>query len=359
MNFSLSNFFLTDICLKKFSLLAVFSATLCLGIFLVSCQTEQNKSVTTVFSGQAMTMNYRIIIGSKLSRQEISMITHSIQSIFDEINAIYNNWNPNSELSHLNNLAKNVKYPLSQKLESFLKKTHEIVELTEGRFDPTIAPIHQLWKEKLVQGQTPTFEQINSIAKGVGWNKIHFEQGQFWKDHSLTALDLGGIAKGYCVDLLVELLNSQGFSNVYVEWGGEIRATGSHPEERPWKIFITHLGNPDPKQAIALIDLTNAAIATSGDYMQSWSIKSKDFDAITYTHIINPKTLKPLVSKPKSIASASALGPSCMLADALATAAMLFDSPEEAEQWTQTIKEKVPETQFWIISHESLPIPNK
>lgn len=328
------------------------------------CSSDQNKSSLTAFSGNAMTMDYRILIGAVISENEIKQIHQTIQSVFCEVNAIYNHWNTESELSQLNRLPQGIKVSLSKKLESFLQLTKKVVELTEGRFDPTIAPIQRLWKEKLTSGEIPSIEQIQTLAPAIGWDKIHFEDGFFWKEHDQSSLDLGGIAKGYCVDLIVESLNSIGYENVYVEWGGEIRTTGNHPDHRPWMVFISRLGSTDPTQAVAYANLNNQAIATSGDYMQNWTFHPNQVDAVTYFHIINPRTLTPLISTKASIASASVIAPSCLLADALATAVMLFESVEEAQSWLEKLQAKMPDLQFWIISRayptpqEALDIPS-
>lgn len=320
---------------------------LAICLCLAACSTEPKPSSTTLLSGNAMTMDYRIIVGAELSQEERKRAQDAIHRVFDEVNEIYNHWNANSELSHLNQQPAGVKAPLSQKLETFLQRTGQIVELTEGRFDPTVAPVQRLWKEKLLRGETPSDEQIQALAKAVGWDKIHVQEGLFWKDHALTCLDLGGIAKGYCVDLLIEALNSQGYGNVYAEWGGEIRASGRHPDQRPWNIYISRMGDPDPEHAISTISLTDQAIATSGDYMQSWKVGN-----MTYFHIIDPRTLKPLAATQTSVSSASVIAPSCMLADGLATAAMIFESVEDSKRWAETLQKKVDGLQFWIVSRE-------
>ena len=53
-----------------------------------------------------MTIDYKIKVGSNLSRNEIEIITNIIDTTFDEIDYIYNKWNPKSEISRLNLLKK-------------------------------------------------------------------------------------------------------------------------------------------------------------------------------------------------------------------------------------------------------------
>jgi FAD:protein FMN transferase len=266
-----------------------------------------------------MNIAYCVQIGDPLMKKEITHIEAIIRSTFSTIHHTYDNWNPDSEISQLNRLPAFQKTPLSPELASFLVDVGRLVALTEGRFDPTVEPLQQLWKRCLKEGCLPLQQDLAELTEAVGWDKVHVEEALFWKEHSLTALDFSGIAKGYAVDLLIERLQAAGYTSLYVEWGGEIRTTGLHPEGRPWRIGI---------KGLSLIDLTDAAIATSGSYAQQWTIGS-----INYTHIIDPCTQHPLQTPPLS--SASVIAPTCTEADALATALMLFPSKEEAEEWAK------------------------
>lgn len=340
--------------LKKYY---TFSYFFILFFLLYSCSNSTHEKLT-LFSGNEMTINYRILIGHPLSASEKALVSKIIRDTFEEVNHIYNKWNPFSELSCLNQLKAGTVVSISTELEQLLKLTGKIVLLSEGRFDPTIEPLQALWKKHLEQGQIPSEGAILSVAATIGWNKIHFGHGKFHKDLDDIQLDLGGIAKGYCVDLLTDRLNEAGYTNLFVEWGGEIRTMGEHPQGRPWNIFISRLGNINPENAIAKINLRNQAIATSGDYFQSWAIKAKKGDnayqTTTYFHILDPVNLTPLIITRENVASASVLAPSCALADGLATTALMFRSKEEAQRWADKITHDYPEIAFWIVSREDL-----
>ena len=150
-------------------------------------------------------------------------------------------------------------------------------------------------------------------------------------------------------------MEKAGFLNFFVEWGGEISAKGEHPDKRPWKVFISQLGNCDPKQAIAYVDLDNQALATSGDYYQFWKIERAPQKTKFYCHIIHPLTLFPLEVKIGTVASASLLADDCLTADALAKVLMLFDTPQKAEEWAMQIKKKHPSFRYWITVRHTLP----
>lgn len=333
---------------------------LLLVFFLVSCQPsdlpkiEKQSEDLVAFHGNAMTMQYKILIEHPLDESQTQRAAEIIANTFYETDTVLNKWNPNSELSKLNTQKSGINTPLSPLLQRLFNETDHVVALSDGRFDPTIEPIQRLWKEKLQMGKIPEDSEIQAVAHAVGWNTINFKDGMFSKKHDETKLDFGGIAKGLCVDMLIENLLAEKHQNIYVEWGGEIRASGNHPQGRPWTIFISRLGDDDPENGIATLPLKDQAIATSGDYLQNWSAMELEADGkeqdVTYFHIFDPRTLKPIKMARRSVASTSVVAANCALADGLATVAMMFSTVDEALLWTEKIKDKYPEISFWIVS---------
>ncbi|HEV8051274.1 MAG TPA: FAD:protein FMN transferase, partial [Parachlamydiaceae bacterium] len=199
-----------------------FSAILTI-LFLFACQSpdlshfETRADGTTAFTGNAMTMQYKILVGQTLSPTQNTKILEIIKSTFNDTNSIFNKWNPGSELSKLNSLKTEIAIPLSADLLRLFIETDAIVKLSQGLFDPTIEPLQELWKRKLDAGRVPTDEEIQDIAPALGWDKISFRDGIFTKEHDMTKLDFGGIAKGLCIDMMVERINAAGFPNLYVE----------------------------------------------------------------------------------------------------------------------------------------------
>lgn len=300
-------------------------------------------SSTTLFTGNMMTMDYNIVIGGRLAAADRHKAQMTIDDVFHEINTVYNKWNPDSELSMLNRMHAGEQRILSSELQHLLQITQQIVEMTEKRFDPTIEPLQRIWTSSLSQNKEPSNDTLASIIPAIGWEKIHFHNGIFHKDHDLTSIDLGGIAKGYGVDLLVERLHNAGFSNLFVEWGGEVRALGQHPDKREWQVMISNFQQNDIEAPLGQITLHDNAVATSGDYFQNWQLGE-----ITYFHLIDPRTHRPLIMREHSIASASVCAPSCAIADGLATAAMMFETTEEAESWIKRVQAKETAISFYI-----------
>lgn len=294
-----------------------------------------------------MGIAYKVLVSKSLRPSDVAKVQQIIDEAFQEIDATYNEWNPDSEISKVNRLEAGSRFALSAGLEKFLGHVGEAVAFSGGRFDPTVEPMLRLWKSKLDAGTTPTPGEIDALAPAVGWNNIHCHDGILVKDYDATSLTFGGIAKGLLVDMVVEKLNVAGFSDVYAEWGGEIRTSGHHLSGRPWRVAITTAGSVD--SAVDTIALYDSAIATSGNYYQQWRVDPTE----TYTHIIDPRTCRPLTVGTDRISSVTVMAPSCCLADILATTAMMFDDLEQAQTWALETQENFPNTKFWFFTQRN------
>jgi thiamine biosynthesis lipoprotein len=118
-------------------------------------------------------------------------------------------------------------------------------------------------------------------------------------------LDLGGIAKGYAVDLAVNALKRAGMKSGLVNAGGDLRAFGS--EE--WPIAVRHPASPGT--ALALFPLRSGAMATSAAYF-SRRREDRKWNAAL---------------KKRSV---TVVSPTCMLADGLTKIVAL--APKTAPQ---------------------------
>lgn len=318
-------------------------------LLLASCREAPSQKLTRL-SGTAMTMEWRVQIGSPVANKE--EVERIIKKSFREINQTYNRWNPYSELSKLNQLKAHTPVAISPNLAYFFSLTDEFVKLSGGRFDPSVEPLQHLWTSKLAKNHIPSQEEITPLLKAVGWHHFKIKEGFFTKDHDETAFDLGGIAKGHAVDFIAERLSIAGYANVYVEWGGEIRALGHKPNGDPWTVWISR--DPDQKGnkkgGIAKVALDGQGLATSGNYDQFWVHREDDGTETTYLHVIDPKTGVPLTIQKEGFAAVSVLAPNCAIADALATTAMLFPTLQEAETWAKKVQEVYPTVKFWFLS---------
>lgn len=315
-----------------------------LAMIFSACEKQQ---VTTI-KGVAINMPYRVLVGENLSRAQRATVKSILDSAFAEVNRVSNHWNPKSELSFINHAKSNKPIKMSSYLTDLMRLATKIHNLSDGLYDPTLSPLIQVWKNSLNLQKTPSQKEILAAKQHVGWQHLMLENNMITKKLDGLQIDLDSIAKGMAVDVIVEQLVEAGFENVYFEWGGEIRAHGKHPSGRSWKINIYG----SETGAHGTISVDNAAIATSGNYMQYWVISKQNGDITIYSHLLNKKTLSPIELQEKPISSVTVRAPSCALADGLATAAMLIEDPIALKNWTLKIKEEMPDVTFWIVDRK-------
>lgn len=308
------------------------------GILLLFFFTACSDETVTHFDGQAMTMHYHVMTSHASDRKKVQS---AIDETFLHINQVFNHFNEHSELSRLNALEAYQKQTISNDLRELLELADRLYVISGGKFDPTVLSVQKVWKDFLPKHKSPPENSLMVLNQATGWNRIHLEGNNFWKEHSLAALDLSAIAKGHAIDLLIKRLNALGYGDVYVEWGGEIAVSGEHPSGRPWTIAITSPDNPTV--SLETLGLVNQAVATSGDYLQCWRVGDE-----IYCHIIDPTTKMPLKRKTGGVASATVIAPSCALADGLATTAMLMDDPDI---WAKKLQDEDNSLSFWFFTH--------
>ena len=194
---------------------------------------------------------------------------------------------------------------------------------TDGAFDITVAPLVNAWGFGFKQGAMPTPQQVDSILRFVGRQKVTYftEHGGrgLSKTDPRVMLDCSAIAKGYGVDVVARLLGERGITNYLVEIGGEVATRGISEKRLPWKIGVTKptddsLATGGELQTV--LNVTDKCMATSGNYRNFYYKGGK-----RYAHTIDPKTGYPVQH---NILSATVLCDQCARADAYATSFMVM-----------------------------------
>ena len=142
-------------------------------------------------------------------------------------------------------------------------------------------------------------------------------------------INLSAITKGYAADAMAQILREMHYENFMVEIGGEVIASGTTFEEKPWKIGI-HQPETDASLKDAIykrLSLTDMALATSGNYQNYFEYENK-----IYSHILDPRTGRPVAS---TVASVSVVARRGVLADAAATAVSVL-GVEEGLSWIES-----------------------
>jgi thiamine biosynthesis lipoprotein len=164
----------------------------------------------------------------------------------------------------------------------------------------------------------PGKELIEAALKFTGWQRLTWEGSRLRLPPGMR-LDLGGIVKEYAADRAALLLKAAAYSSGYIDLGGDLHVLGPHPDGSPWHIGIRHPRSPG---AMATVAVPRGGLATSGDYERCSMI-----DGQRYGHIIDALTGWPACG----LASVSVIAPSCLLAGALSTLAMVQETAQGLE----------------------------
>jgi thiamine biosynthesis lipoprotein len=260
---------------------------------------------------------------------------------FHEVERCCTRFDPNSELMQLTKHA-GVPVPVSTILYEAVQVALAVAEASRGAFDPTVGHAMETrgFNRNYVTGsairtvlaaraqerwqpEASAAAKVNSSPepqRGAANSAVSYRDVQLDLDRQTIALlrplilDLGAVAKGLAVDLAAREL--QAFENFAINAGGDLYLAGCNPEGEPWSIGIRH-----PRMADELIEslrISDRAVCTSGDYERRMASEADEH------HILDPRT----GSSAHTAASATAIAPSAMLADALATSAFVLGPGE-------------------------------
>jgi thiamine biosynthesis lipoprotein len=249
-----------------------------------------------VHTGPAFGSAWRLVLRDT---SEAARARGRLEAVVARVDALMSPFRADSELGRFNTRGSTI---VSRETGFVTRASLALARDSDGAFDPTMAPL----------GRRYGFGPIAiSPARPAGRYRDVRIAGDFLETaFPGLSLDLCGIAKGYALDEIVQALDGLDF---LVELGGEIAARGRHPSRRPWRMGIER---PGTNMLQRIVEADGRALATSGDAQQSYSVGRR-----RYAHVMDPRTRTPVDS---GVASVSVLAVSGMIADGLATAAMVL-----------------------------------
>lgn len=223
-----------------------------------------------------------------------------------------------SEIYRLNHANGNPVEVSNVTLE-LIKKGIEYGDLTNGKFDITIAPLSELWNFKGNAGTVPSEVDILESLSHVNYKNIVIDGNKVSLTDPKSALDLGGIAKGYMADNLKEYLIHKGVESALINLGGNILAIGTKPNGVPFNLGIQ---KPFDKQGtiITSVKAKDSSVVTSGVYERYFKV-----DDVLYHHILNSETGYPCNN---GLFGVTILSKKSVDGDALSTSCFLLGSED-------------------------------
>ena len=201
----------------------------------------------------------------------------------EELERAWSDWDPRSELSRLEVKAGRGAVALSDDLYDALDRSLELARATDGAFDPTGAPVFDLWREAREAGAPPEGVRISEALAVTGHERVALDAAARTAVLAPgTELDLGGIAKGLAADLVLEQLAARGVESAAVDIGGDLALGAPPPGELGWIVLC---GSGAPGSDPVRRTLSHCGVATSGDTEQF--LETPDG---RYSHLVDPRT---------------------------------------------------------------------
>jgi thiamine biosynthesis lipoprotein len=246
---------------------------------------------------------------------------HAINTAFECIQLVQKLMSfhdPDSELSRINREAFQRPIQVHAWVYAVLKRANLIFQHSDGLFDCSVADQLVNWQllpDHFVSKLKKTDLNTARLNTYLPYSQAHLVL--LTQNHvKLTApilLDLGGIAKGFAVDLAIHCLKQHGIQNAVVNAGGDLRVLGEHPEP------ISLRDPTHPQHFHHLGNLSNGAIASSARYFSQ-----KQLNQTWVNALVHPQTRKPL----DSAHSFSVIAPNACIADALTKVVAISQNPE-------------------------------
>jgi FAD:protein FMN transferase len=261
-----------------------------------------------------------------------TVMTHKAFGVFAEdslemvqreiawLEGLFSRFLPDSEISRINRSAGIQRERVSPETFELLSNALEFSRDFPGTFDVTIAPVVRLWHEARKTLAQPDETSLRRALALVNDRDLILDPQEMTAGlrNVGQSIDLGGIAKGFAGDRILEVFKEFGVCSAYSNLGGNVVTLGAKPDGSPWRIGIQH-----PRQEnriIGSVSVVSQSVVTSGDYQRFYT----DRRGIRRHHILDPRSGYPAEA---GWISVSVVCERSLTADALST--LLFVAGRE------------------------------
>jgi thiamine biosynthesis lipoprotein len=227
----------------------------------------------------------------------------------DRIDRLMSHYKPESPLSQLNREAGAHPVVVDPELFDFIAESLRYGRESDGAFDITVGPLMKTWGFFRGEGRLPPAAEIERVKHQIGYQHVVLNRA----DHTIhfdqpgMELDLGGIAKGYAVDRVIDILKAHHVAAALVSAGGStLYALGAPPGRDAWDVDVQ---DPLDERKVAMtVHLKDRSLSVAGRANKQFVV-----DGVTYSHIMDPRTAMPV----QGVLSVAVLSPTGTAGDAL------------------------------------------
>lgn len=233
------------------------------------------------------------IVRVRVSAGQDPIAGQAVSAAFDamrDVHRLMSFHDETSDVSRLNRADADRAIPVDAHTIAVLRLAVEIAEASAGAFDPTIAPL------AVAAGDLPRPANAPAPDHAASWRDIEIDDARsVVLLHRPLWVDLGGIAKGYGVDLAVKILCDAGMEQGLVDAGGDLRVFGPTPE----RVLFDAEASP-------VLEIEDGAVASSS------TMRSIRGDVSSMTHVDGRSRGSVLPDRFTGV-----VAPNCIVADAL------------------------------------------
>ena len=241
--------------------------------------------------------NTKIYMNISINLEDEKMVLEKASNYMRNLEKKLNFYDENSEISLINRNSGIKFVKVSEDTFNVIKSAKFCSELTNGVFDATIAPLVKKWSVNSSSPKVLSIEEVNTVKSLVDYKDILLceDNKSVMLARKDQEIDLGGIAKGYIADKIIELYKENGIKSGIINLGGNVKALGKKADDLMWNIGIIK-PEKHSNENIAVVSVEDMSVVTSGAYERAFSYNGK-----MYHHIINPITGYPAETDLKSI----------------------------------------------------------
>lgn len=250
---------------------------------------QQHAAMLTQVTRRAMATEFVVMIPAHAVTM-VELVVSTLERL-DEIESRLTIYQPQSEVSQINERASREPVPVSESTFRLLERSLHWSERTKGAFDITAGPLVKAWGFTQRRGKKPTADEIEAARRRVGYEHLKLDGAartvRFMQ--SDMSINLGAIGKGDALDQIADAFREGGLHDFLIHGGNSsVLAAGDQMagSGEGWSVGLAH--PTKPKRRLAGLRLRNQSLATSGSGKQFFHHRGR-----RYGHVIDPRTGNP------------------------------------------------------------------
>ena len=288
----------------KYSRILIILAVIC--IYITGCGAFDNSKYDQyIFNGFYFNTYVQITVYGEFPDETVN----GLKEMLEHYDCLFSESSEEGILDAINSNESEI--VLDDESAYLIKFMIDGANLTDGKFDPTIYPVSQLWNFGENEGDIPEGNQLSDALSLCDYTRLHLDGNVLKKENTDIKISFGAVAKGYIADKTAEYLKNNGIENALINLGGNVYCLGLKNGLDKYNIAIKKPFS-DNEAATTVSVSDGMSVVTSGIYERYFELNDT-----VYHHILDTTTGYPVQN---GLGSVTVIGPESMICDFLSTA---------------------------------------